>query len=140
MESGASVIHFDMPASVAESQARRLLSLQHPVTMCHGPTTASPCPILKEGGHCPMIDEAHGIIFELDLDQDEHRRILRRYLEMVDPETPVRVVTSPEAYERHADELHDVDVWTHQPTAGDLDGFAALVEAVDRAREAEEQR
>ena len=34
----------------------------------------------------------------------------------------------------YAEILADVQAWTHEPTAGELDGFAAQVEAADRTR------
>ncbi len=39
------------------------------------------CPILKGG--CPMVDAAHGVIFQLDLDRPQHRAILKRYQEVL---------------------------------------------------------
>ncbi|MFP5255318.1 MAG: hypothetical protein ACLGI8_05640 [Acidimicrobiia bacterium] len=45
---------------------------------------------------------------------------------------PIRVVTTPEQAVQHAALLAGVEVWTHEPTVADLDGFAAEVEAADR--------
>jgi hypothetical protein len=136
METRASLIHFDVPHGEAVHHARLMERLGHPATICHGPGDDDICPILEEGGHCPLIDDAHGVIFEFDLDEDRHRNILARYLEVIDEEIPVRVITTEEAAARHREFLRGVDVWTHEPTAGELDGFAALVEAADISREA----
>jgi hypothetical protein len=45
---------------------------------------------------------------------------------------PIRVVVTSEQADRYRDLLADLQVWTHEPTAADLDGFAAEVEAADR--------
>jgi hypothetical protein len=42
------------------------------------------------------------------------------------------VVATLEQAEQYRDELAGVEVWTHEPTVADLDGFAAEVEATDR--------
>jgi len=132
------LIHFDVPHGDAEQHAELMERLGHPATVCHGPGEDALCPILEEEGQCPLIDAAHGVVFEFDLDSEEHQRILKRYLEVIDPEVPVRVVVEPDAYERHKDLLAGVEVWNHEPTVGELDGFAARVEAVDSSRESED--
>jgi hypothetical protein len=137
MDVNPSLIHFDVPHGDAEQHAELMERLGHPATVCHGPTENEVCPILKAEGECPLINAAHGVVFEFDLDKPHHRDILRRYLEVIDADVPVRVIAEPEVAARHAELLHGVDVWTHEPTAGELDGFAALVEAADRGREAE---
>jgi hypothetical protein len=137
MEPTPALIHFDVPHGDDEAHARLMDRLGHPATVCHGPSEDSLCPILAEEGHCPLIDAAHGVVFEFDLDDGTHREILNRYLEVIDRDVPVRVIVAPDVYERHKEMLVGVDVWTHEPTAGELDGFAALVEAADAAREAE---
>ena len=48
------------------------------------------------------------------------------------PEVPIRVLVSPGDAEHYAEELLDVEIWSHEPTVADLDGFAATVEAADR--------
>ncbi len=103
----------------------------HPVVMCHGPDNKTLCPLLAGVG-CDMVDAAHGIVFVLDLDRPQHRAILRRYREVVRPDVPIRAVVKPGQQERYAQALDSVEVWEHEPTAGDLDGFAAEVEAADR--------
>lgn len=138
MGSQPSLIHFDVPHGDAEAHAALMERLGHPATVCHGPAENDLCPILEAEGECPLIDAAHGVVFEFDLDREQHRQILHKYLEVIDDEVPVRVIASPDQAERYADLLRGVDVWTHEPTAGELDGFAALVEAADQDREADQ--
>ena len=135
MDATPSLIHFDVPFGEAEQHAALMERLGHPSTVCHGPAENERCPILREESGCPLIDAAHGVVFEFDLDREHHREILGKYLEVIDDDVPVRVIADPAVAERHAELLRTVDVWTHAPTAGELDGFAALVEAVDRDRE-----
>lgn len=103
----------------------------HPVLVCHGPHEGQLCPLLAGTG-CDLFEAAHGIVFALDLDRAQHRAILQRYRELAAEGTPIRAVVSPEQAERFAHLLADVEIWTHEPTAADLDGFAAEVEAADR--------
>ncbi len=105
--------------------------LGHPVRVCHGPDHGALCPILA-GKSCRDFEDAHGILFELDLDRPQHRAIVRRYRELARQDVPIRVVVSPEHAERYADELRGIEVLTHSSTVADLDGFAAEVEAADR--------
>jgi hypothetical protein len=98
------------------------------VTTCGGPEHRGTCPLV-EGHGCRRFEEADGVIFELDLDRAEHRAILQRYRELADESMPIRVVVSPAQAARYRDDLVDVEVWTHQPTVAELDGFAARVEA-----------
>jgi hypothetical protein len=102
----------------------------HPVTVCHGPAPGAACPLLAEG-ICEKYTDAHGIIFELDSDDAQHRAIVAEYRRS-NPDVPIRVVVSEEQLERYRGLLSGVEVWLHQPTAFDLDGFAAEVEAADR--------
>jgi len=106
--------------------------LGHPVLVCHGPAEHE-CPLLEEGG-CELIDRAHGVIFKLDLDRPYHRAILRRYRQVLADDVPIRAVVSEEQAVRYADLLGGVQVWTHDPNVGELDGFAAEVEAADDTR------
>jgi hypothetical protein len=105
--------------------------LGHPVVECSGPDVDALCPLLGGQG-CPKFEQAHGIVFELDLDRAQHRAILRRYRELAREDLPIRAVITAEQQERYAELLADVDVWDHQPSVADLDGFAARVEAGDR--------
>ena len=52
--------------------------LGHPVKVCHGPDHGVLCPLLAGKG-CRDFEDAHGVIFELDLDRPQHRAIVRRY-------------------------------------------------------------
>lgn len=106
-----------------------LEKIGHPVLVCHGPMEEV-CPLLHEGS-CELLDAAHGVVFQLDLDRPAHRRILAKYQEVLREGTPIRVVVAPGQDERYADLLAGCQVWTHEPTAGELDGFAAQVEAAD---------
>jgi hypothetical protein len=103
----------------------------HPVLVCHGPHEGEVCPLLAGKG-CERYEEAHGIVFDLDLDVPQHREILRRYRSLRREDLPIHVVTTDEKAQLHRDVLTDVEVWTHEPTAADLDAFAAEVEAADR--------
>lgn len=103
----------------------------HSVVMCHGPDDDAVCPILTSAG-CQAVTDAHGIVFVLDLDRPQHRAILSRYTEVIRPEMPIRVVVQPGQREQFAELLDRVEVWEHNPTAADLDGFAAAVEATER--------
>ena len=111
-----------------------LEKLGHPVLVCHGPADEI-CPILKEGGACELIDAAHGVLFELDLDIEQHREILAKYQEMLAEDVPIRAVVKPGQSDTYAGILGGVKTWERDPTAGMLDGFAAEVEAYDRLTE-----
>lgn len=103
----------------------------HPVTTCSGPEPGSICPLLSGVG-CTKFDRAHGIVFELDLDRPQHRAIVEHYADIGPDDLPIRVVVRPEQRARYAELLAKVEVWDHEPTVAELDGFAAQVEAVDR--------
>jgi hypothetical protein len=103
----------------------------HPVVVCHGPESGEPCPLLTGDG-CPMFEQAHGIVFKLDLRLDQHRAILQRYRQLGRPDMPIRVMVSVSDAERYGELLRDVELWPHEPCVAELDGFAAEVEAADR--------
>lgn len=129
------VVLLDVPPGAAGEFDRAMLErMGHPVHVCHGPPRDASCPLLGGRG-CPLFEQAHGIVFKLDLGQDQHREILRRYRELALPDVPIRAVVDPADAERDADLLRDVEVWPHEPTVADLDGFAARVEAADRLAE-----
>ena len=109
-----------------------LEKIGHRVVVCHGPDDKSLCPLLAGRG-CDWVTDAHGIVFVLDLDRPQHRAILGRYRDVVRPEVPIRAVVRPGQKERYAAVLDRVEVWEHEPTAADLDGLAAEVEAADRS-------
>lgn len=108
----------------------------HAAVICHGPTEATPCPLVLGQG-CPMAENAHGILFHLDLDRPQHRVILERYKEVLRDDVPIRVVTTVEQARQYAPLLAGIQVWTHEPGIGDLDGFVAQVEAADRFEESQ---
>lgn len=128
------VVLLDVPPGAAGEFDRAMLErMGHPVHVCHGPSEEA-CPLLTGRG-CPLFEQAHGIVFELDLGRDEHREILHRYRELAGPDVPIRAVVDPADAERYADLLRDVEVWPQEPSVADLDGFAARVEAADRLNE-----
>jgi hypothetical protein len=97
--------------------------LDLPVVHCYGPQ-AGQCPLLV-GLPCGKIDHADGILFQLDLDILDHRRILERYADTLD--VPIRAVATKEQQERYADLLHRVEVFTPPVGPATLDAFAAEV-------------
>ena len=101
------------------------------VSVCSGPGNAQPCPLV-EGHGCQKFEEANGVVFALDLDKPEHRAVIERYRALARDDTPIRVVLSPDQADRYREDLEGVEVWTHEPTAAELDGFAARIEAVVR--------
>jgi hypothetical protein len=126
------VVLLDVSPGASEAFERSFLEkVGHPALVCHGPHEGTLCPLL-EGKGCAKFEAAHGIVFELDLDRPQHRAIVQRYRELGREGLPIRVVATPEQAERHREVLAGVEVWTHEPTAADLDGFAAEVEAADR--------
>ena len=131
VESAASVVLLDVEPGAGEFDRDILERIGHPVTVCNGPAVKSLCPLLGGEG-CPKFEHAHGIVFALDLDRPQHRAILDRYRGVSRDDMPIRVVVTPEQAGRYAALLSRVQVWTHEPTVADLDGFAAQVEAVDR--------
>jgi hypothetical protein len=124
------MILLDVRAGTGEFDRDMLERFDHPVRVCHGPDTDE-CPLLA-GKRCDNFAQAHGVIFELDLDQPAHRTIVRRYRELARADVPIRVVVSSEQAARYTEELRDIEVLTHASTVADLDGFAAEVEAADR--------
>lgn len=125
------VVLLDALADDVEFDQSMLERMGHPVVTCAGPEVKHLCPLLGGEG-CPKFEQAHGIVFKLDLDRAQHRAIVRRYRELARPDLPIRVVVSPDQLHRYAGLLSEVQVWDHDPNAADLDGFAAEVEAADR--------
>jgi hypothetical protein len=121
-----------VPGREGEFDRSFLESTGHHVVMCHGPGHDELCPLLAGTG-CEMVDEAHGIVFALDLDRDQHRAILQRYREVTRPELPIRVVVRPGQRDRYAGLLSEFEVWEHEPTVAELDGFAASVDTAERS-------
>lgn len=126
-----SVVLLDVPSVGGEFAKRILEKLEHPVLVCHGPGRGELCPLLG-GRECDMFDKAHGIVFALDLDRPQHRAILDQYRALAGEGMPIRAVVRPEQLERYKDLLVDIEIWTHEPSVADLDGFASEVEAFDR--------
>jgi hypothetical protein len=119
------------PGAAGEFDRAALEGMGHPVRLCHGPSEGTRCPLLRGDG-CRLFEQAHGVVFKLDLRVAEHRDIVQRYRALAGPDMPIRVLVSPADAERYGELLRDVEVWTHEPTVADLDGFAAEVEAADR--------
>jgi hypothetical protein len=119
------------PGDAGEFDRATLERMGHPVRVCRGPSTEALYP-LPGGQGCPTFEQAHGVVVKLDLSRDQHRAIVRRYRQLARPEVPIRVLVAPADAERYAEQLHDVELWTHEPNVADLDGFAAEVAAADR--------
>jgi len=129
-ENGGGVL-LDVPAGAGAFDRSILERLGHPVTVCNGPKASEVCPLLGGQG-CAMFEQAHGIVFALDLDDPQHRAIVQRYRELGPSDLPIRVVVRPGQAERYPELVDVVEVWTHDPSVADLDGFACEVEAADR--------
>jgi hypothetical protein len=119
------------PGSDGEFDRAALERMGHRVQVCHGPEGEARCPLL-EGDGCPLFEQAHGIVFKLDLGVPQHREIVERYRRLGRPDMPIRVLAAGADAGRDAALLRDVEVWSHEPNVADLDGFAAEVEAADR--------
>jgi hypothetical protein len=117
-----------------EGFERHLLEgMGHRVEVCHGPGVHAECPLLEEGT-CNLVNEAHGVVFKLDLDRDYHRRILQEYKRTLPADMPIAASVQPGQEVAYHDLLDGLYVWSHTPTAAELDGFASLVEAADKTR------
>ena len=117
-----------------ETFERHLLEgMGHRVEACHGAVGHAQCPLL-ETGTCELVDQAHGVVFKLDLDRDDHRSILSEYKRVLPANTPIAAAVKPGQEATYRELLEGLYVWSHTPTATDLDGFASLIEAADRIR------
>lgn len=96
------------------------------VVSCAGPDKPGGCPLL-EGKACPKVDSADGVLFQLDLDRDDHRKILSLYADRLD--VPIRAVIKPGQKDRYPDLLARVEVAESEPGPALLDGFEAEVES-----------
>ena len=94
------------------------------VVTCEGPHEPGGCPLLR-GEPCGKIKKADGILFQLNLQRADHRKILQTYAENLD--IPIRAVVSEGDKEEFADLLADVEVVTPPVGPSSLDGFAAEV-------------
>lgn len=133
MSQSGSYVLFDIPEGQTPIDSGFLVRLGHPVEVCHGPGGETVCPLVAGQG-CPLAENAHGIVFELDLERAEHRDILREYQSQLRDDVPIRVMVRPGQEEEYADLLRGVRVWTHTPVAGDLDAIAAEIDAADQLR------
>ena len=131
MDSDQSII-LDVTPGDAGFDTSFLEPLGHPVLVCHGPDMGTACPILKDS--CSMVENAHGVVFQLDLDRPQHRAILKRYKEVIAEDVPIWASVQPGQDDQYADLLEGIDVVIGEPGPADLDGFAARVEASDRTR------
>ena len=129
-----SYILFDIPGGADPVDHEFLEQLGHRVMVCPGPGPGTTCPLLTGDG-CALAENAHGIVFELDLDQPQHREILADYKESLRSDVPIRVVVRPGQALEYADVLRGLKVITSVPVAGDLDSLAAEVEAADSGLE-----
>lgn len=127
-EQSRSPILFDVPG--APDEVDFLEHLGHEVLVCHGPDRGTLCPILSGEG-CPTAEDAHGVVFELDLDRPQHRSILAKYKDSLREDVPIWVVARPDQATDHPELLSGLKVLTHRPALGELDGLAAEVEASD---------
>lgn len=132
MKAVRSVVLIDAPEGSADFDQEMLERMGHEVIVCHGPKHKELCPILRQGGQCALVDDAHGIVFELDLDRPMHRAILRRYQEVVKEGIPIRVLLRPGQAEQYAELLESIETWTQDPDVADLDAFSARVEGYER--------
>ena len=82
-----------------------------------------------------MVEDAHGVIFQLDLDRPEHRDILSRYQEAIPDDVPIVAVVEPGQDKRYANLLAGVQVWVGEPSIAQLDGLAAETETADEFRD-----
>ena len=126
-------IILDVTPGDAAFERRFLEVLGHPVLVCHGPEAIKSCPIL-EGKNCPMVEQAHGIVFQVDLDRPQHRAILKRYQEVLADDIPLWVSVPSGQKDQYLELLRGVHVVTDEPGAADLDAFASYVEAADKTR------
>jgi hypothetical protein len=121
-------ILFDIPGGSDPADRRFLEQLGHRVMVCPGPAPGALCPLLAGEG-CELAEGASGIVFELDLDRQQHREILTKYRESLRSDVPIRVIVHPGQADKYPDVVKGLKVLTHAPVAGDLDALAAEVEA-----------
>lgn len=124
-------ILFDTPGGAAPTDRKFLEQLGHRVMVCPGPAPGTLCPILTGEG-CVLAEEAQGIVFELDLDDAQHREILTRYKNSLRPDIPIRVVVGPDQAQKYPDLVRGLKVLTHAPVAGDLDALVTEAEAASQ--------
>ncbi len=126
-------ILFVVPEGAADYTVSVLEKFDHPVTTCKGPDPGVDCPLVHGDG-CPWYEEAHGIVFSLDLTDPAHQAILREYERLAATDRrdlPIRVIV-PDGTPIPDHLLDAVRTWSRDPNVAELDGFAAEVEAADR--------
>ena len=131
MMSEQSIILDVTPGSGAVEK-RFLEPLGHPVLVCHGPDVGAVCPILR--GRCEFVEQAHGVVFQVDLDRPQHRAILQRYQQVLADDVPLWASVPPGQEEKYHDLLQGVQVVVGEVGAAELDAIAAQVEAADMTR------
>ncbi len=89
---------------VADESTIDSASTGHAVRVCHGPDDTHVCPMLT-GDRCPMAEEAHGVVFALDLDRPTHRSILAAYKQNLREDVPIGVSVRPGQMTQYADLL-----------------------------------
>jgi hypothetical protein len=119
MTQSESYILFDTPGGETPVDHEFLERLGHPVEVCGGPGEGA-CPLV-EGKGCPLAERAHGVVFELDLDEPKHQAILRKYKSHLRDDLPIRVAVRPGQAEKP--ELSRLKVLAHRWS--DLDALAA---------------
>lgn len=107
-------------------EADLLERLEAHVLTCAGPQRFGACPLLR-GKPCAKVDSADGVLFQLDLDREDHREILSLYADRL--EVPIRAVVKPGQKERYSELLSKVEVAEGEPGPAMLDGFEAEVES-----------
>ena len=75
------MILLDVTAGAGAFDRDLLERFGHAVRVCHGTEHGTLCPLLAGRG-CSDFTEAHGVIFELDLDRPQQRAVVRRYREL----------------------------------------------------------
>lgn len=110
-----------------EAESTFLTNAGVQVIRCRGPQQPGGCPLLQ-GKRCGKVAAADGVVFQLDLDEPEHRRILVKYVvEMGRREVPVRVVVTEEQKQRWPKLIRLAEVSTTPFGPAKLDAFAAEV-------------
>ena len=120
------ILDVNPEASALDWELDFLTRIETPVIGCCGPDAQGRCPLLR-GEPCAKMEAADGVLFQLDLDSAEHRRILARYVKQLD--VPIRVVVTDDQKQRWAHLLELVEVFTPPIGPAKLDAFAAEVES-----------
>jgi DNA-binding NtrC family response regulator len=84
------------------AQAAALEAAGYDVTTCEGPDT-HPCPVL-DGQPCEYLEDADVVVYDLDLDDPQHRDVLTSVRERY-PRLPVVVEATTHTAREHARDL-----------------------------------